>query len=197
MPDPNVNPSSSLGLIVESTDDAIIGKSPAGIITSWNAGAERLYGFTAEEAVGQPISLCVPPERLAETYDALNRVLRGERLAHYETVRVRNDGQAIEVSVSLSPVLDPNGVVVGASSISRDITSRKRADRRLQAEHAVARLAAEATSFEEVAPRLAEALRDCLGVNVADFHVPDPRGALAPLGTASAVAAGGEAAFPR
>jgi PAS domain S-box-containing protein len=181
--------STELTAIVASTDDAIIGKSPSGIITSWNAGAERLYGFTAEEAIGRHLSLCVPPERLAETRDALDRALRGEHLAHYETVRVRKDGQAIEVSVSVSPVRGDGGAVVGASSISRDITVRKRAERRLQAEHAVARLAAEATSFEEVATRLAEALRDSLGVAVAELFVPGPQGGLELLGTAAADAA--------
>jgi len=183
--------SSGLSAIVDSTDDAVIGKSPAGVITSWNAGAERLYGFTPKEAIGRHLSICVPPERLAETADALGRVLRGERLAHYETVRVRKDGQAIEVSVSVSPVLDASGAVVGASSISRDITGRKRAERRLQAEHAVARLAAEATTFEEVAPRLAEAMRDSLGVSVVQFHVPDAQGGLAPLGGATDAALAG------
>jgi PAS domain S-box-containing protein len=180
--------SRGLSAIVESTDDAVIGKGPSGLITSWNAGAERLYGFGAEEAIGQHLSICVPPERLAETEEALNRVLRGERLAHYETVRVRKDGQTVEVSVSVSPVLDAAGRIVGASSISRDITARKRAERRLQAEHAVARLAAEATSFEEVAPRLAEALRDCLGVAMVEFHVQDGQGRLAPLGSPAVVA---------
>jgi PAS domain S-box-containing protein len=175
---------SRLSAIVQSTDDAIIGKSPAGVITSWNAGAEHLYGFTVEEAVGRHLSLCVPPDRLAETEDALNRVLRGERLAHYESVRVRKGGQLIDVSVRVSPVLDENGHVVGASSISRDITVRKQAERRQQAEHLVARLAAEATSLEEVAPRLADALRDCLGAELVEFHVTDTQGRLSPVGGA-------------
>ena len=172
---------SRLSAIVQSTDDAIIGKSTTGMITSWNAGAEQLYGFTAEEAIGRPLSLCVPPERLAETEDALNRVLRGERLAHYESMRVRKGGEMIDVSVRVSPVLDETGAVVGASSISRDITGRKRTERRLQAEHAVARLAAEATSFEETAPRLGEALRESLGVDVVEFYAPDAMGRMTPV----------------
>ena len=173
---------SRLSAIVQSTDDAIIGKSPDAIITSWNAAAEALYGFSAAEAIGQHISLCVPPERAGETNEALERVLSGERVSHYETVRVRKDGRRIDVSVSVSPVLDEDGAVVGVSSITRDITARKQAERREKVEHAVARLAAEATSIEEVGPRLVQALRENLGVDAAELYLPDGEGRLAPVG---------------
>jgi PAS domain S-box-containing protein len=172
-----------LSAIVASTDDAIIGKSPEGKITSWNTGAELLYGYTAAEAVGQHISLCVPPDRLAETEDAINRVLRGERLAHYDTVRQRKGGEPVDVSVTVSPVLDDAGRVVGASSISRDITERKRTERRQKAEHSVAHLAAEARSFEEAAPRLVAVLAESLAVDVAELFVPDAGGRLIAVGT--------------
>ena len=93
-----------LAAIVESSDDAIVSKTLKGVITSWNIAAERLFGYTAAEAVGQPITIIFPPDRLAEEETFLRLIGRGERIRHFETVRVRKDGQRIDVSVSLSPI---------------------------------------------------------------------------------------------
>ncbi len=112
-----------LASIVESSDDAIITKTSKGIITSWNTGAESIYGFSAREAIGRPISLLTPPGYADEVPGILERIQQGESIRHYETVRRRKDGQIINVSVSISPVKDKKGRIVGASTIARDITS--------------------------------------------------------------------------
>ncbi len=114
-----------LSAIVESSDDAIISKNLDGIIVSWNKGAERLYGWTAEEIVGQPLSLLVPPEHPDELPRIMERLRRGERIEHYETVRQCKDGTRLDVSLTISPVRGPDGKIIGASKIARDITSRK------------------------------------------------------------------------
>jgi PAS domain S-box-containing protein len=112
--------------IVESSDDAIVGMTLDGMITSWNAGAERLYGYTAREVIGRwPIGITVPED---EQPKILKRVGRGERVDHYETVGVRQDGRCINVSVTVSPIRDAGGKIIGASSIARDITHRKEAE---------------------------------------------------------------------
>jgi PAS domain S-box-containing protein len=112
--------------IVESSDDAIIGKTLDGMITSWNAGAERLYGYSAREVLGRwPIGITVPEDELLKI---LERVRRGERVDHYETVGIRKDGRRVDVSVTVSPIRDADGRIVGASSIARNITHRKEAD---------------------------------------------------------------------
>src|SRR5437773_848588 len=114
--------------IVESSDDAIIGKTLDGIIATWNRGAERLYGYPAHEVVGRPISVIVPPELRDELPTILARLARGERMDHYETVRVTRDGRRIDVSITVSPTLDAAGRIVGASAIARDITHKKQAE---------------------------------------------------------------------
>jgi len=116
-----------LATIVESSDDAIIGKGMDGTVFSWNAGAERLYGYHRDEMVGRSIALIIPPERAAELPEIMARLRRGERVEHFETVRMRKDGRRIEVSVSISPIHDGDGTVVGASAIARDISGRKAA----------------------------------------------------------------------
>ena len=121
-----------LAAIVESSDDAIISKDLSGIITSWNKSAERLFGYTAQEAVGKPVTLLIPPERFDEEPTILDRVRRGERIDHYETVRRRKDGTLLDVSLTVSPVTDSQGQIVGASKIARDITGRKLAGKRLR-----------------------------------------------------------------
>ncbi|HEV2860946.1 MAG TPA: PAS domain S-box protein [Pyrinomonadaceae bacterium] len=117
--------------IVENSDDAIISKDLDGIIQSWNPGAERLYGYTPEEAVGQPVTMLIPDDRPDEEPSILARIRRGERVDHYETVRVTKDGRVLDVSLTVSPVRDSTGRVVGASKIARDITERKRAEAEL------------------------------------------------------------------
>src|SRR5207249_2525906 len=117
-----------LAAIVEGSDDAIIGKSLDGIVTSWNQGAERIFGYTAEEMVGSPLSRLVPPDRPDEVPSILAAIRRGERVEHFDTERVRKDGQRIQVSLSISPIRDATGDVIGASKIARDVTDRKRAE---------------------------------------------------------------------
>lgn len=117
-----------LAAIVESSNDAIIGKSLDGIIQSWNAAAERLFGYTAEEAIGQHIALVIPPERLAEEDEIIMSLRAGQRVADFETERVRRDGQKINVRLTISPIKDEEGNVTGASKIARDVTDRKRVE---------------------------------------------------------------------
>jgi PAS domain S-box-containing protein len=123
---------SQLALIVESSNDAIVGKSLDGKITSWNAGAERIYGYTKSEVLGQPVSILIPPEQRDDLPEILERLKRGERIQHYETLRVRKDGPRINVSVSISPVKDAAGKIIGASAIARDVTERKRVEGQLK-----------------------------------------------------------------
>lgn len=116
-----------LAAIVESTDDAVLSKDARGIVTSWNPGAERLYGYRSEEAIGRHISFLIPPDRQGEETRILARVMRGERLQSYESVRVRADGTRIDVSLTASPIVDPAEGITGASVIARDITALRRA----------------------------------------------------------------------
>ena len=120
--------SSRLAAIVESSDDAIIGKTLDGIVTSWNRGAQKIYGYSTEEIVGKPIFVLVPPDRYNEIPNILEKVRRGEHIEHYETVRLKKDGDRIDVSITVSPITDSVDNVVGASTITRDITERKRAE---------------------------------------------------------------------
>ncbi len=121
-----------LAAIVESSADAIVSKDLDGIITSWNQGAEQLFGYTASEAVGKPVTILIPHEREDEEPAILERIRRGERIEHYETVRRRKDGTLLDVSLTVSPIVDSHGQVVGASKIARDITERKRAEESLR-----------------------------------------------------------------
>jgi len=114
-----------LAAIVESSDDAIISKTLDGTITSWNAGARRIFGYTEEEAVGQPVSILIPPELLDEEIRILETLSAGNRIEHYETVRVTKAGKKVSVSLTISPVKDSRGKIIGISKIARDITERK------------------------------------------------------------------------
>lgn len=124
--------SAHLAAIVESSEDAIITKTLDGIVTTWNAGAQRLYGYTAEEMIGHPVSLLVPADRPDEIPQLLQKVRRGETVEHYETVRVRKDGSLFDISLSISPLKDTEGHIIGASAIKRDITERKLAEKQLR-----------------------------------------------------------------
>jgi PAS domain S-box-containing protein len=115
-----------LAAIVDSSDDAIISKDLDGRVTSWNHGAERLFGYTAEQMIGKPISVIIPLDRQGEEQTILSRIAQDERVEHYETVRRRKDGTHLHVSLTVSPVKDSQGRVIGASKIARDITERKR-----------------------------------------------------------------------
>jgi PAS domain S-box-containing protein len=120
-----------LASIVDSSDDAIVSKTLQGVITSWNSGAERLFGYSAKEAVGQPITMIIPLDRRDEETKILGRLRQGERIDHFDTVRVRKDGTRLEISLTISPVRDAAGKIIGASKIARDITGRKRIEREL------------------------------------------------------------------
>ena len=121
-----------LALIVESSDSAIVGKTPDGIITSWNQGAEKMFGFSAREAIGKSISILSPPGHRDEIPDILNSIKNGEHVENLETVRRRKDGTLIDISLSVSPIKDRSGKIIGASSIKRDITERKRTEEALR-----------------------------------------------------------------
>lgn len=124
-----------LAAIVESSDDAIISKTLDGVITSWNRGAEKLFGFTAAEAVGQHIFLIIPEDRHAEEAIVLAALRRGEKIDHFETVRVTKDGRRVPISLTVSPLEDPHGNIIGASKVARDITDRMRAEEALKHAH--------------------------------------------------------------
>src|SRR5438105_3583826 len=125
----NVEAAALLAAIVTSSDDAIVSKNLDGIITSWNQGAERLFGYTAAEAIGKSIRLIVPAERQSEEDEVLAKVRRGEAVDHFETIRRRKDGVLIPISLTVSPVRLPSGQIVGASKVARDISDRRRAER--------------------------------------------------------------------
>ena len=121
-----------LAAIVESSDDAIVSKDLNGTITSWNQGAERVFGYTAEEAVGQSITIVIPPDRLGEETFVLGQIREGRRVEHFETVRRRKDHTLLDVSVTVSPIRDATGAIVGASKIARDISDQKRTEAELR-----------------------------------------------------------------
>jgi PAS domain S-box-containing protein len=136
-----------LASIIESSDDAIVSKTLDGIITSWNRGAEQMFGYSAAEAIGQHITLIIPLERHAEEDNVLAHIRRGEKIDHYETVRQAKDGRKLDISLTVSPIKDAQGRVVGASKIARDITLRKRADE--ERERLMARVEAARRTAEE------------------------------------------------
>lgn len=115
-----------LAAIVESSDDAIISKTLGGIVMTWNKAAEKIYGYSSDEIIGQPISVLIAPGRSNELDAALDQIRQGRHIARFETVRVHKDGRQVEVSITMSPILGPTGEVIGASSIARDITDRRR-----------------------------------------------------------------------
>src|SRR6185369_8807641 len=113
-----------LTALIESADDAIISKTLEGIITSWNAGAERIFGYTAEEIIGKPVTTIIPPELHPDEDVILSRIRRGERIEHFETVRLTKSGNRVDISLTVSPIKDASGRVIGAAKIARDITER-------------------------------------------------------------------------
>ncbi len=119
-----------LAAIVRTSEDAIISKTLGGTITSWNPGAEKLFGYAADEAIGQPAAILFPLDRIEEEVDILARIARGESVRHFDTVRLRKDGRPVDVSVTISPIVDSDGKIIGASKIARDITERKQAQER-------------------------------------------------------------------
>jgi PAS domain S-box-containing protein len=153
---------SQLATIVDSMDDAVITKDLDGIILSWNGGAERLYQYRAEEVIGQPISLLIPPEQPDELPAIMARFKRGERVDHYETTRVRKDGTRLDISVTISPIRDPHGRIIAAAAVARDISDRRRAERIRNARVAVAQVLAESQSLADAGPRILQAVGEAL-----------------------------------
>ena len=151
--------------IVELSDDAIISKDVNGVITSWNSGAQRLFGYTTQEAVGKPVTLLIPTDRHDEEPRILERIRRGDRIDHYETVRQRKDGSFVDISLTVSPIRDLRGKVIGASKIARDITERKRAEERQhllfrEMDHRIKNLFALAISILSLSGRSARNVQD-------------------------------------
>ncbi|HWW76195.1 MAG TPA: PAS domain S-box protein, partial [Pyrinomonadaceae bacterium] len=123
-----------LRAVVDSADDAVITKTLEGVITSWNPGAQRLFGYTADEVIGKPVTILFPEDHIDEEPAILARIRRGERVEHYETVRRRKDGTLIDISLTVSPIRDSEGRIIGASKIARDITQYRRAQETLLAQ---------------------------------------------------------------
>jgi two-component system CheB/CheR fusion protein len=146
-----------LAAIIESSDDAIVSKDLNGIITSWNAGAQRLFGYTPEEIVGKSILTLIPPERHHEEPGILSRIRRGERIDHYETVRLKKDGTLFDISVTVSPLKDKSGQIIGASKIARDISDRVQNERWRTAQYTVANILAGSLSIGQAGPRIIQA----------------------------------------
>src|ERR1700758_3451064 len=159
-----------LAAIVESSHDAIVSKSLNGVITSWNKGAERLFGYTAEEALGQNITLIIPPERRDEERTILEQLTRGERIDHFETVRMRKDGSLLDVSLTISPMRDASGRVVGASKLARDITERKRAEEALRQAQTDLAHASRLTTMGEFTASLAHEVKQPIAAAVTDAN---------------------------
>lgn len=147
-----------LAAIIESSDDAIISKDLNGIITSWNAAAERLFGYKPEEIIGKSILTLIPRDRHHEEPGIIERIRRGEPINHYETVRRRKDGTLFDISITVSPLKDQKGQIIGASKIVRDISDRIKNERRRTAQYAVASLLAGSWSTAEVGPRVIESV---------------------------------------
>ncbi len=157
-----------LASIVESSDDAIMSRNLDGVITSWNKGAERLFGYLAEEVIGRPVPILFPAERLQEESVIIERIRRGDRIDHYETVRRRKDGNLIDISLTVSPMRGADGKVVGASVIARDITERKRSDAHIsvlarEAEHRARNLLANVKAMVQLSEAsTAEGLKEAI-----------------------------------
>jgi PAS domain S-box-containing protein len=174
-----------LAAIVESSEDAIVSKNLEGIITTWNEGAELMFGYTAEEAIGQSITVIIPQDRVEEEKSIVERIKRGERIQHFETMRRRKDGSVFDVSISVSGLRDGMGNIVGASKIARDISSRKRSDKALaeaaRRQKALFRLADHlhrAASLEAVFSAALEGIEFGLRCNRASILLSDDRGVM-------------------
>src|SRR5947207_3108570 len=128
-----------LAAIVESSEDAIVSKTLDGTVLTWNAGAERLYGYSAAELVGRNMTILLPPDRPEEEDEILAGIRRGERVQHRDTLRLRKDGQLIHVSVTISPIRDRTGAITGASHVARDITERKQSEEEIRESEATLR----------------------------------------------------------
>jgi PAS domain S-box-containing protein len=155
-----------LAAVVESSHDAIVSKNLNGVITSWNKGAERLFGYTAGEAIGQNITLIIPPDRRDEERTIVERLRRGERVDHFETVRMRKDGSLLDVALTISPIRDAADRVVGASKLARDITERKRTEEVLRQAQADLAHVSRVTTMGELTASLAHEIRQPISAAV-------------------------------
>ncbi|HTR43882.1 MAG TPA: response regulator [Pseudomonadales bacterium] len=164
--------------IVESSDDAIIGKDTNGIIMSWNRGAERIFKYKAAEVVGKPITVLIPIERHTEEEGILARIRRGEQVKHFETIRQRKDGTLIDVSLTISPIKDANGNIVGASKIARNISERKRTERQQRALFELVSTMNAAPTMDEICHAALEAVIQCQNVDRASILLCDAKGAM-------------------
>ncbi len=165
-----------LAAIVESSEDAIIGKDLDGVIVTWNRGAEMLYGYTAAEIIGRPVSVLIPPENVNEEPDILKRIRRGEPIQHYETIRVRKDGTEIHVALAVSPIKDTSGKIVGASKIARDISGRKRAEQQADFIGRITQQLAALTEPGEIIRYASRAVGEYLNVDRSYFCEISPTG---------------------
>jgi PAS domain S-box-containing protein len=170
-----------LASIIEFSDDAIVSKDLDGIITSWNPGAEQLFGYSPQEAVGKPMAMLIPAERSSEEPAILARIARGELTDHFETVRVRKDGTKLDVSITISPIRDSRGLIVGASKIARDITDRRQAQARVQEQLArlnllqhVTRAIAERQDIQSIFQVVIRTLEEQLPVDFCCICLYDP-----------------------
>jgi len=170
-----------LASIIESSDDAIAGKNLDGLITSWNPGAQRLFGYSAQEALGKPMAMLIPPERASEEPTILARIARGEATDHFETLRIGKDGRRIDVSVTISPIRDSQGRIIGASNIARDITDRKLAQVKMQAQlarldllHQITRAIGERQDIQSIFQVVIRTLEEQLPVDFCCICLYDP-----------------------
>jgi PAS domain S-box-containing protein len=159
-----------LAAIVASSDDAIIGKTLGGIITSWNAGAQRIFGYAAEEVLGRPITILIPADRQDEESQIIAKLRRGESVRHFETVRIRKDGLQIHVSLAISPIKDAAGQAIGASKIARDITERKRAAEALRQAEADLAHVSRVTTMGELTASLAHEVNQPIAAAVTNAN---------------------------
>lgn len=196
---------SRLAAIVDSSNDAIVGKTLKGIITSWNKGAEKIFGYTAEEAIGQPVTMLIPTNLQNEEDQILKKLARGERIEHYETVRRRKDGTRINISLTISPIKGANGQIIGASKIARDITEHKQARMQIEEErealetiNQVSQMLSAELDLERLVQTLTDAATEITGAQFGSFfyNVLDERGASYLLYTLSGVPREHFAHFP-
>ena len=164
-----------LAAIVTSSNDAIVCRGLDDRITSWNPGAERLFGYTAAEAIGRPISILLPPDRTDEMPRMLTRIEGGAAISHYETERIDKEGRRLDISVGVSPLRDGEGRIVGMATIARDVTERRQAERRMAAQYAVGRVLSESPTVAAAFPRILEALGTTLLWDAALFWRVDAR----------------------
>jgi PAS domain S-box-containing protein len=167
-----------LAAIVESSDDAIVGKDTNGIITTWNYGAERIFKYKFQEVVGQPVAILIPLERHSEEVEILRRIRQGEQVKHFETIRRRKDGTLLDVSLTISPIKDGNGKIVGASKIARDITGRKRNERQQRALFELVATVNTASSMSEIFDAALEAVIQCQDAGRASLLLCDSEGVM-------------------